>query len=137
VKALVLTPDPLDEPRLRSALGDELEGAEILVVSPATNESRLAFWMSDPDEAIAEADEAKAATVAALQQAGAKADGEVGESEPGLALQDAMATFPAERIVIVTRTDGERDYREDAQLAGAEQQYGVPVTWLEIPPSAT
>jgi hypothetical protein len=132
VKVLVLTPEPLEETRLRNALGGEIEGAEVLVVSPATNESKLAFWMSDPDQAIAEAGEAQERTVEALQQAGADASGRVGESEPAVALDDAMALFPAERIVIATPAGADQDFREDPRLAGAETRYGVPVTWLEV-----
>ena len=63
MKILLLTPEPIDAGLLRSAAGDELEGAEVLVVSPATNESKLAFWVSDPDEAIAEAETAQVDTV--------------------------------------------------------------------------
>ena len=56
MKLLVLTPEPVDADLLRAAVGDDAEGAEVLVISPATNESKLAFWVSDPDQAIAEAD---------------------------------------------------------------------------------
>jgi hypothetical protein len=132
VKVLVLTPEPIDDQVLRSTLGDELDGAEVLVVSPATNQSKLAFWVSDPDEAIAEAEAAKEETVERLEEAGVDAAGVVGESEPSLALQDALATFAAERIVIVTHADGEKDYREDLGLAEAASQAGVPVDWAEI-----
>jgi len=43
VKLLVLTPEPVDAPMLRSVLGEEIEGAEVLVISPATNQSKMAF----------------------------------------------------------------------------------------------
>ena len=128
MKVLVLTPEPIDDQVLRSTLGSELEGAEVLVVSPATNQSKLAFWVSDPDEAIAEAEQAQEETVERLEEAGVDAAGTTGESEPALALQDALATFAAERIVIVTHPEGERDYREDEGLADAEARWGIPVT---------
>jgi hypothetical protein len=38
----------------------------VLVVSPAVNESPVAFWMSDSDEAIAEAESAAQRTAEAL-----------------------------------------------------------------------
>ena len=132
MKVLVLTPEPIDDQVLRSALGDELDGAEVLVVSPATNQSKLAFWVSDPDEAIAEAEEAQTETVERLEDAGVDAAGVVGESEPAVALQDALATFAAERIVVVTHSEGDRDYREDAGLAEAAERAGVPVSFAEI-----
>ena len=113
---------------LRSTLGDEVEGAEVLVVSPATNQSKLAFWVSDPDEAIAEADAAQEETVERLEEEGVDAAGDTGESEPVVALEDALATFAADRIVVFSHPEGERDYREDEGLADAEERFGIPIT---------
>ncbi|HEX5781501.1 MAG TPA: hypothetical protein VFX80_06250 [Solirubrobacteraceae bacterium] len=131
MKLLVLTPEPVDADMLRSTLGEEVEGAEVLVVSPATNESKLAFWVSDSDEAIHEAEIAQEETVERLEEAGIDAAGDTGESEPALAIQDALATFAADRIVIFSHA-GEKDYREDEGLADAEQRFGVPVSFAEI-----
>ena len=130
MKLLVVTPEPVDADMLRSTLGDEVNGAEVLVVSPATNQSRLAFWVSDPDEAIAEADAAQEETVERLEEAGLDAAGDTGESEPAVAIQDALATFAADRILIFSHED--LDYREDAGLKDAEQRFGVPVTHAQI-----
>ena len=128
MKLLVLTPEPIDAKLLRSTLGDEVEGAEVLVVSPASSQSKVAFWVSDTDEAIAEAEQAHEETVERLEEEGVDAAGDTGESEPAVALQDALATFPADRIVIFSHPEGDRDYREDAGLADAEERFGVPVT---------
>jgi hypothetical protein len=130
VKLLVLTPEPVDADLLRSTLGDEVEGAEVLVVSPATNESKLAFWVSDPDEAIAKAETAQAETVE--REAGVDATGDTGESEPAVALRDALATFPADRVLMFSHPEGDRDYREDEGLADVEKELGIPVTHAVI-----
>jgi hypothetical protein len=132
MRVLVLTPEPVDADLLRATLGEEVEGAEVLVVSPATNQSKLAFWVSDPDQAIAEAETAQEETVERLEEEGIDAAGDTGESEPGVALQDALATFPADRIVVFSHPEGERDYREDKGIADIEQRYGIPVTHAEI-----
>jgi hypothetical protein len=132
VKLLVLTPEPVDAEMLRSTLGDEVEGAEVLVVSPATNQSKLAFWVSDPDEAIAEAETAQQEAVERLEEQGVDAAGDTGESEPAVALEDALATFPADRIVVFSHPEGDRDYREDKGLAEAEERFGIPLTHAVI-----
>jgi hypothetical protein len=132
MKLLVLSPEPIDADVLRATLGDEVEGAEVLVVSPATNQSKLAFWVSDPDQAIAEAEAAQAESVERLEEAGVDAAGDTGESEPALALQDALATFPADRIVVFSHPEGDRDYREDQGLAEVEARFGVPITHAVI-----
>jgi hypothetical protein len=129
MKLLVLATDPVDADDLRGALpGDELDGAEVLVVSPAVNQSAVAFWVSDADEAIADAESTAQKTVDALNAAGADARAETGESDPLLALQDALATFPADRVVVFARGDDESQrYREDDVLGEAERRFGVPV----------
>jgi hypothetical protein len=126
---LVLATDPVDADRLRGAVpGEDLAGAEVLVVSPAVNESPVAFWMSDSDEAIAEAESTAEQTAAALRESGARARATTGESEPLLALQDALATFDADRVVVFVRDEDAARYREDDVVGEAERRFGVPVT---------
>jgi hypothetical protein len=128
VRLLVVTPEPVDADALRATLGEEVEGAEVLVVSPAGNRSKVAFWVSDSDEAIAEADAAQEETVERLEDSGIDAAGDTGEGEPSVAIQDALATFKADRIVVFSHPEGDRDYREDDDLANAEERFGIPLT---------
>lgn len=126
MKLLVLAPHAVDAAAVRGALpGEDLDGAEVLVVSPALNPSGLRFWMSDSDDAVVRAEQAAGDSVDALRGDGLRARGTAGESEPLLALQDALAIFPADRIVIF-RGDGS-GYREE-QLADARERFDVPVT---------
>jgi hypothetical protein len=126
---LVLAPEKVDADTVRRALGGEdLAAARILYVAPALNESAVAFWVSDSDEAIAEAGERAEQTEQALKAEGVQATGVTGESEPLLALQDALATFPADRILVFVRPDDEQRYREDDVIGEAERRFGVPVT---------
>jgi hypothetical protein len=100
------------------------------VISPATNRSKVAFWVSDSDEAIHEAEVAQEETVERLEEEGVDAAGDTGESEPAVAIQDALATFAADRIVVFSHPD--LDYREDAGLEDAEGRFGVPITHAQI-----
>lgn len=131
MKILVLTSEPVDARMVRGAVGEEAEGAEVLVVSPALSDSPVAFWVSDTDEAIAKAGSVAEETVERLEEAGIDAAGDTGESEPLQALEDALATFPADRIVVFSHPEGESAYREE-DLAEAEQRFGVPVIRGEI-----
>ena len=129
MKLLVLATDPVDAADVRSALpDDDLEGAEVLVVSPAVNESPVAFWMSDADEAIAEAESAAEQTAEQLRERGVQARATTGDSEPLMALQDALATYPADRVVVFVRAEDQARYREEDVLGEAQQRFGVPVT---------
>ena len=88
--------------------------------------------MSDPDQAIAEAQTAEEETVERLEEEGIDAAGDTGESEPAVALQDALATFPADRIVVFSHPESDRDYREAEGLAEVEERFGIPVTHAVI-----
>jgi hypothetical protein len=129
MKLLVLATDPIDADDLRGALdGEKIEGAEVLVVSPAVNASPVAFWVSDSDEAIADAQSTARQTADALAAEGARTRAETGESEPLLALQDALATFPADRVVVFARGEEESQrYREDDVAGEAQRRFGVAV----------
>ena len=126
MKLLVLATDPVDADDLRDALpGEAIDGAQVLVVSPAVNQSPVAFWVSDSDEAILEAESTARQTADALGDDVARARAQTGDSDPRLALQDALATFRADRIVVFARGDADAQrYREDRLL----EDVGVPVT---------
>lgn len=126
VKVLVVTSEPIDARILRSALDDDAADAEVMVVSPALQDSPVRFWASDSDEAIAAAQRVEEETVERLGEEGIDAAGDTGESEPLQAIEDALATFDADRIVIFSHPDDQGAYREE-EVAEAERRFGVPV----------
>jgi hypothetical protein len=127
MKLLVLAPHAVDAAAIRSHLSEQdLSDAEVLVVSPAMQQSGLRFWMSDSDDAIIAAEKAADETAEALRAEAGHVRAQTGESEPLQALQDALATFPADRIIVFRGE--EDDYREE-DLAQARERFGVPVTF--------
>jgi hypothetical protein len=127
MKVLVLTSEPVSVAQLRDALGDvDPADAEVMVVAPAYQDSPLKFWVSDADEAIARAEEVRAASVEKLGEGGVNAGGETGESDPLDAIQDALQTFSADRIVLFTRPDSKR-FREDIDENEVRERFGIPV----------
>lgn len=128
MRLLVVVEEAISAELLRSVAGDLPDDAEVFVIAPASTRSPLRFWVSDIDRAIAHAEQAEVDTVERLTEAGIDASGEVGDSEPLVAVQDALVTFAADRIVIVGHPDGHRDYREDGDLAAAvRERFGLPV----------
>ena len=133
MKLLVVATDPVGAADVRTALeGEDVEGAEVLVVAPAVNESALAFWVSDSDQAIADAESTAEDTAAALRAAGARARATTGESEPLLAVQDALVTFQPDRVLVFVRSDEAARYREDDVVGEIERRCGVPVTEVAV-----
>ncbi len=121
-KIIALAAEPIDPQVLRSAVGDGVEDAEVLVVAPALN-SKVRFWVSDPDPAIDRAEDVAKESVDRLEAEGVEAHGETGESDPLLALQDALATFEAQDIVLVTHPGGELNWQEDGVADQVREKY--------------
>jgi hypothetical protein len=129
MKVLVLTSEPISAEQLRAALpsdGDPAD-AEVMVVAPALAESGIKFWMSDADEAIARADQVRRESVERLGEAGVAATGDTGEADPYTAIEDALKTFEADRIVLFTHRDEAQRYREDLDEREISERFGVPV----------
>jgi hypothetical protein len=137
MKILVLASEPISAEQLRSALGGNvdpsLKDTEIRIVAPALHASAFAFWLSDADEAIAEADAVWRASVAKLGAAGVDAGGDTGESDPLRAIEDTLASFDADRIVLFTHPESEHRYREDLDAGELEERFGRPVDQVESP----
>jgi hypothetical protein len=129
-RVLALVAEPISGDALRSALDDPAD-AEVMVVAPALD-SRTHFWTSDTDEAIGRAEEVQQETVERMTEQGVDAVGDTGESDPLLAIQDALATFPADEIVIVTHPEGERNWAEGDLVEQAQARFSTPVRELEV-----
>lgn len=129
-KILALVSESISGDALKSALGRDAGDAEVMVVAPALD-SRTRFWTSDNDEAIARAQEVQQESVERLSEDGVNATGDTGETDPLLALQDALATFPAEEIVIFTRPEGDRNWAEEDLVEQAQERFSVPVRQME------
>jgi hypothetical protein len=104
-------------------------GGEVLVVAPALN-SRLRHYVSDVDAAAADARGRVDEAVAMLIGLGVAARGEVGDSDPLIAMEDALHAFPASAIVISTYPEGQSNWLERDLPRRAEERFGRPVVHL-------
>jgi hypothetical protein len=129
MRLLVLTSEPITAEQIRDAVGDGAhpEDVEVMVVAPALQEDALHFWLSDADDAIARADEVRRRTVDQLAEAGVPASSDTGESDPEQAIEDALMSFPAERIVLFEHPPDERRYREELDPEELQRRFSVPV----------
>jgi GABA permease len=118
-----------------SALADEIvrraagDPTDVLVVAPALN-SRLRHLVSDVDEAVAHAREHVGLAVTDLRDRGLSAHGEVGDANPLLAIDDALADFPATEIVIATHPTGQSHWLERGLIEKARERFDVPITHI-------
>ena len=114
-------------------LRDEIGDADIVkVVVPAVRQGVL-DWLANDEEAISRAEEEAQRT--AEQLPGDTAEAGAGEPNVELAIRDALATFPADEIVVAVRPPEQEGRVESAATASAPQRSfdGVPVRYVVIP----
>jgi hypothetical protein len=108
-------------------------GAEtIKVVVPVVRQGVL-DWLASDQEAIGHAE--RVAEHTAERLAGETVDSGAGEADVGLAIRDALATFPADEIVVAVRPEEEEGFIESGATDTAPQDRlveGVPVRFVVI-----
>jgi hypothetical protein len=127
MKVLVLASEPVSAQQLRDTLPTDVdpEQGEVMIVAPALQESALRFWFSDADEAIARAEKVREQTEQQLGDAGVSTRSETGESDPLDAIEDALNTFKADRIVLFGSSGSDR-YKE-VNAEAVRERFGIPV----------
>jgi hypothetical protein len=117
----------LDEIRNRS----KGRAAEIIVVTPAIT-SQVKHWVSDTDQAYEDADERRTASVEAIREAGLEARGMVGDSDPNVAVEDALRSFPADEIIISTHPPERSRWLERGVVERARREIDLPITHVVV-----
>jgi hypothetical protein len=123
---LVVVLDPVPDERIRSAVQAREEVADVTVhvVAPAAGVGVLQWLTGAEDEARAEADERASRTADAVD---VEVETEVGDRDPLVAVQDALAAFPADEIVLA----GEASAEIEAKL----RRFDLPVSRLNGAPA--
>jgi nucleotide-binding universal stress UspA family protein len=132
-RILVIANETVGGEKLREEIRRRSEGYDehVLVVCPALN-SPLRHWASDEDRARAKAQERLETSLARLRNAGVEARGEVGDSEPLQAIEDALRTFGADEIIISTHPEGRSNWLEKGVVTGARERFAVPITHVIV-----
>lgn len=132
---LIVTTAPVEGGRLREHVREHVGSADarVRVVAPASKVSPLKWLYSDEDEARAEAQEMAVEATEAVSEV-APAEAEVGDTDPVLAIQDALATFPADEILIVTPPGSEVTWLEKDAAGEALERFGLPVSHVVVDP---
>jgi hypothetical protein len=126
-KVLVVTTVEEAEEQLRAWLGDDVD--ELKVVVPVVKQS-IFDWLANDERARSQAELAAERTADALP--GRTVDALAGEADPALAIQDALATFAADEIVVVTRPEEEATWLEEDADVESGSFLGVPLRRLRV-----
>ena len=108
------------------------EDDTVKVVVPVVRQSAL-DWLANDQKAFRHAQQVAEHT--AEQLPGEPVDAVAGEADLGLAIRDALATFPADEIVVAVRPDEEQGLVESLATEGAPEYSieGVSVRYVVVP----
>ncbi len=125
---LVVSTVEQPEEHLRGLIG---EADTVKVVVPAVRQGFL-DWLANDEAAFSRAERVAERTGERLP--GETADAVAGEANVGLAVRDALASFPADEVVVVVRPDEQQGLVESVASESAPQHSvdGVPVRYVVI-----
>jgi hypothetical protein len=125
---LVVTTVEHSEDVLRAHVG---EADAIKVVVPVVRQGVL-DWLASDQKAFTHAEDVAEQTAERLP--GETVEAVAGEADIGLAVRDALATFPADEIVVAVRPDDEEGLVESVATDTAPRHSvdGVPVRFVVI-----
>jgi hypothetical protein len=108
------------------------EADEVKVVVPVVRQGVL-DWLANDEKAFGHAE--RVAERTADQLPGETVETVAGEANVGLAIRDALATFPADEIVVAVRPRDEEGLVESVATDNAPRREveGVPVRFVVIP----
>jgi hypothetical protein len=115
------------EGALRARLGDDVD--EVRVVVPVVQQGFL-DWLANDERAASEAEEQASRLAGELPHV---ADARKGEADVMLAIQDALATFDADEIVVALHPKEEASFAERMATADLRPSVdGVPVRAIVV-----
>jgi hypothetical protein len=131
---LVVVGEPIAGPQVRDQIERRTEGkhAAVRIVSPALTDSRLKQAMGDVDDAIEEAGDRLEESLDEVRGAATETSGSVGDSDPLLAIEDALEQFRADEILILTHEEGEGRWLEDDMFERARRKFEPPITHVIV-----
>jgi hypothetical protein len=130
-RILVIPMSKIGADEVDTAIGGRFgDDAEVHVVAPASGLSRLDWLTNAEDDARADAADRADAVAEALP--GDDVAAEAGDVDPLLAIEDALRTFPADQIVVLTKGKDEASWLEGDAAAKARERFVVPITHLVV-----
>lgn len=132
-RILVVANETVGGPELLAQIRENAGGrkAKVLVVSPALN-SALKTWTSDEDAARDAAQARLDASLISMRAAGIEAEGEIGDTDPVQAIEDALRTFQPDELVISTHPQGRSQWLERGVVERSRERFALPLTHVVV-----
>jgi nucleotide-binding universal stress UspA family protein len=132
-RILVVANETLRGEALRAEIAHRTRAreSEVRVVCPALN-TKIKYWVSDEDEARQQAQERLNSVLAQLARDGIRAEGDIGDSDPVQAVEDALRRFPADETIISTHPHGRSNWLEQDVIGRARERFQIPITHVVV-----
>lgn len=134
-RLLVVALDEIAGPELIAELRRRLpEGAsaEVMVIAPAVEQTAFRHALGDVDSAAPEARQRLQASLEALELGGIHALGEIGDSDPVVAAQDALREFLADEVLLVAHAESEARWFDNGLFERAQEELRPAVRLIAI-----
>jgi GABA permease len=132
-RILVIANETVGGEELLDAIKHRAEGvrAQVFVVCPALN-SKLRHWVSDEDKARIQAQHRLDESLAAMNEAGIEARGQIGDSDPLLAIEDGIRIFAPDELIISTHPEGRSNWLERGIVESTRERFALPVSHVVV-----
>jgi hypothetical protein len=132
-RILVVANETVVGEALFEAIRKAAEGyrAHVFVVAPALN-TKMRHWASDEDPARAKAQRRLDESMERLAATGLDVRGQIGDSDPLQAIEDALRTFGPDEIILSTHPEGRSNWLERGVVDAARQRFAVPITHVVV-----
>lgn len=108
------------------------EADEVHVVAPMLTRT-LQSWVSDIDRAALEADQRMQAVVVGIRASGQEATyGEIGDENELHAVDDALADFPADALILAVHAPEVANWHELGFIDRVRARFDLPVTEVRL-----
>jgi hypothetical protein len=133
-RILVVANETLTGHALRREIGHRIgeERAEVRVVCPALNPSKIKHWVSDEDEARRQAQGRLDEVLKRLEAEGVAARGDIGDADPVQAMEDALRLFAAGEAIISTHPPGRSNWLERDVVERARDRFDIPIAHVVV-----
>jgi hypothetical protein len=133
-RILVVTTAPVDGEVLRERVLEHAGNGnpEVRVVATASDLSPLDWLANAEDDARAEAERRAGDVGRAVAPESDRVEAEVGDTDPVQAIEDALRTFAADELLLVTRRGDDAGWLEEGAAAEALARFKLPVTHLLV-----
>jgi hypothetical protein len=131
-RVLIVSTVELGGSAIEHLVGDD---AITMVVVPEVRQSRLQWLANDDDRARHVAQ--RASERLAADTPGMTVSAEAGDADPLQAIEDALARFEADEIVLVRRPEEDANWLEQRAGAAPDEIHGIPVRRAEVAPDGT